>query len=83
MVYFACNFYQTNIIVINTKVKTDIIDIKKDIFDYFRKWCKDNETKVPGYREEFRIDFERRFKISGDKIKNNKIKGWTVEYVDI
>ena len=75
------DFYQTTINVTNTKNNDDIIDIRSDIYSHFKEWCKENELKVPGFLEGFKSDFQRRFKISGDKIKRNKIIGWKAETI--
>jgi P4 family phage/plasmid primase-like protien len=74
------DFYQTDVELQNTKKDTDIINIRADIYNHFKQWCRDNELKLPGFLDEFKGDFQKRFKIPNDKIKNNKIIGWTIKY---
>ena len=74
------NFYQTDVKLINTRNEKDIVNIRVDIYNYFKQWCRDNEIKLPGFLDGFKSDFQKRFKISNDKIKNNKIIGWKIEY---
>ena len=74
-------FIKTSINVTNTKNQNDIIDIRSDIYSFFKDWCRENELKVPGFLEGFKSDFQRRFKISSDKIKKNKIVGWKADAI--
>ena len=74
------DFYQTDVELINTKIESDIINIRVDIYNYFKQWCRNNELKLPGFLDGFKSDFQKRFKISNDKIKNNKIIGWKIKY---
>ena len=47
------DFYQTDVELINTKIESDIINIRVDIYNYFKQWCRNNELKLPGFLDGF------------------------------
>lgn len=71
-------FYTNTYILKKTKDLKDVVNIRTLVFKEFKDWCSDTEIHKPTWKD-FKVDFQKRFKIQTDDIVNNKIKGWKFE----
>ena len=71
-------FYTNVISVENTRIQKDQINIRDDIYKFFKIWARENDfSNIPEFLD-FKHDFTKRFKILNSKIKKNIISGWRI-----
>ena len=71
-------FYTNVVSVENTRIQKDQINIRDDIYKFFKIWARENDfSNIPEFLE-FKHDFTKRFKILNSKIKKNIISGWKI-----